>query len=516
MVEFLSALLNFIGRDQAIVKIIFTLVILVFGHLAVKAVKIFLRRLWITRKEELNKKQVMNREESIRYAGFLGEAAVIAISLIYLNVGVTNEIFNSIANFLPKALSAGLIAVLGFIGIKLVSKVGENFLRSSGVQTYFKELGLSRNAVQLIAGAFRAFLYLLLLQVTLDTLGIGNTFVKEFITASSWAVSFMVAALLVYGFKDLFENFAAGIYLKNSRFVRKGEEVNVNGEKGEVRDISLFSTSLDTARGDILITPNSQMMNADLAFKRTKSDVDTLEDIKDYFVAKKPGYTGPASIEMALEVFGYRHDQDEINEKVEESEEETLELKIKDSVEELTNSEVKAAFVEEVKVTDIAAEFKTWFNDGAVVLPKFYKPELFPDAEKSHYVLSVSVEGNEILLIDPSQTDGGVYYVDKEKLKSAMEELEDETKGYMVLAPKGTTAYWRIKNDLIYSDKTYYNELSKTLEARLRKIMRQGRLLKDATPSSIDRYLERWRSEQEVTRLWAPEEDDNDQTSENN
>ncbi|MFB6215708.1 MAG: hypothetical protein ABEJ72_01885, partial [Candidatus Aenigmatarchaeota archaeon] len=210
MVEFLSSLLNFIGRDQAIVKIIVTLLILVFGHLAVKIVKIVTRKLWVSSKEELTKKQVINRQESIRYLGYIGEAAVIALSLIYLNVGVTEQVFLHIADFLPKALSASLIAVLGVIGIKLVSKIGENFLRSSGVQTYFKEIGLSRNAVKLIAGAFRAFLYLLLLQVTLDTLGIGDTFVRELITASSWAAAFMFAALIVYGFKDLFENFAAG------------------------------------------------------------------------------------------------------------------------------------------------------------------------------------------------------------------------------------------------------------------------------------------------------------------
>ena len=93
-------------------------------------------------------------------------------------------------------------------------------------------------------------------------------------------------------------------------------------------------------------------------------------------------------------------------------------------------------------------------------------------------------------------------------------------RGYTVVAPKGTTAHWRIKNDLIYADKSYYDELSKTLEARLRKILRQGRILKNSTPSSMEDYMEKWGSSEKLTRIWMPEQskqgEDRDETAEDN
>ncbi len=112
-------------------------------------------------------------------------------------------------------------------------------------------------------------------------------------------------------------------------------------------------------------------------------------------------------------------------------------------------------------------------------------------------------------------------------MEGAMAEFGHK-RGYIVLAPKGTTAHWRIKNDLIYADKSIYDELSKTLETRLRKIMRQGRILKNSTPNSMKKYLEKWSREddQKLTRVWKPEGftgekeklggENNDEASENN
>jgi hypothetical protein len=206
---------------------------------------------------------------------------------------------------------------------------------------------------------------------------------------------------------------------------------------------------------------------------------------------------------MALEILGYRKEQPELLEKIGDHPEPE---KVMESIEDVTEGEIKTAFVEEEKVTDVAAEFKTWFNDGALAIPKFDKESLFPESGRSEYALALGVEGHEILIADPSSKKGGVYYIDREKLRNAMKNLEDK-RGYLILAPEGTTAHWRIKNDLLYSDKDYYEELSKTLEARLTKIMRRGRVMEDAMPEPVSNYLEKWQAQGDVTRLWSPEEE---------
>lgn len=495
--------LESIDTGEPLVKVGIAILVLVFGHLGVKLLNSGIRKFWTTGRDELTKREIEDRNEVLRYVSYALDSAVIILVLMYLNTGINSGVLTSLIGYLPQLVSTILVVLLGFLAINITTKVGSDFVKTLGVENYFREVGLSKSALNLFAGILKGFLYLLLLQISLTQLGIGNSFINELVRASSWAAAFLIAGLLFYGFKDIFQNYAAGIYLQNSKQVRPGEEVEMDDEMAEVRNVSLFSTILNTQGGKTVVTPNRNLMDSNISLKRTKSDLETLEDIKNYFVAEKHELAGPASIAMGLEIFGYRASQEDIGEKIED---ETDPEQVQNAIEELTDQEVKAAFVEYDKITDLSAEFKTWFNDGALTLVEIEKDELFPGSEESHHLLCVGAEENEILVMDPATAEGGVYYVDKKKLHDALE--ESETPGYAVMAPKGTTAYWRLKNELIYSDKNYYDELSKTLESRLTKIMRQGRILKNSMPSELDDYIEKWRKEGDVTRLWSPEDED--------
>jgi hypothetical protein len=411
-------------------------------------------------------------------------------------------VVESLIGFVPQMMSAILVVILGFLAINITTKAGSDFIKTLGVHMYFREIGLSQSALKLFAGIFKGFLYLLLLQISLTQLGIGSAFVDELVKASSWASAFLIAGLLFYGFKDLFQNYAAGIYLKNSRIARPGEEIDMDDERAEIKNISLFSTIMDTQSGKTVLSPNRKLMDSNISVKRTKSDLETLEDIKNHFIAEDPDLVAPASIVMALEIFGHRAQQEDIAEKLSDTSPE----EIQKAVEELTEDNVKTGFVERDKITDIGSEFKTWFNDGALTTTEVDENLLFSSSDGTRHLLCVGVEGNEILVVDPGARDGGVYYIDKEKMFEAVKNTENP--GYTVIAPKGTTAFWRLKNDLIYSDKSYYDELSKTLESRLTRIMRQGRIMKDSMPSSVTDYMERWEKEGDVTRLWSPEDEE--------
>lgn len=517
MSEILQALITFLSSESALVRSFIALLIIFVGHLSIKIIRMVLKNLWIRGSEDLTKKDIENRFEVLTYFEYVLNGLVILGALIYLQAGITLEVVNEFSQHLPNIISAFLIGVLGIIVINITARLGSELITRSGFNNYFRDAGISSGAMNLIKLLIKGFLYLILLQVALSQLGIGDTFISELITASSWAAAFMVAGLVFYGFKDLFKNIAAGVYLKNSRLVRPGEEVSIDEDKGEIQEVSLFSTSVETDTGYTLLTPNSKIMDSSLKFRRTKKDIRTLEDMKKHFVAQHPSYCGPASMEMALDIFGYRHDQDEIGEKSGTSKGEGTENQpLMESVEELTDEEVKTAFVEYDKITDLADEFKAWFNDGALIVPNFYKPKIFPEATTGHYVLALGIESDDILIVDPSDVSGtgGVYYVSKDRLLDSMGD-HGHKRGYIVVAPEGTTAYWRIENDLIYSDKKLYDKLSKTLESRLRKILRQGRILGDVTPRSVDRYMEKWRSEDKISRIWKPEEE-RFETSEDN
>ncbi|AOV95299.1 hypothetical protein AQV86_05275 [Nanohaloarchaea archaeon SG9] len=518
MIDPVNSLLSLTTSQQPLIHILITLLILAGGHLVVKALKIGVRKAWVTGDGEVTKKRIKQREGKIELGGNILDAGVITLALLYLNTGITTQLFESLQDYLPRLFTVILIGILGVTVINIATQVLRNFLQTTGVRNYIRETGLSINSIKLLVGSFKAFLYLLLVQVLVSQLNIGSTLISEIINASSWAIAFLIAGLLFYGFKDLFQNFAAGVYLKNSRIVRPGEEVKVDDESGEIRDVSLFSTTVNTNSGYTVLAPNSEIMEKHLKFKRAQSDLDTLEEISNYFVAERSGYSGAASLEMALEVLGFRKGQDEIQDKMNEQEadEDGKNLdevqKIQETVSELTNYRLNSAWIKEEKISDVSDELKAWFNDGGLAVLKM-KKDIAGEQEEQGYVLATAVEGEEVLLVDP--VERGVYYVHKDKLERA---LDMNGGGYLVIAAEGTTSFWRIKNGLIYSEKKDYSEeLSKTLESRLRKIVRQGRIIQNVTPEAMKEYIEKWRADDTSALLWKPSEgDEDDETAEGN
>jgi len=137
----------------------------------------------------------------LKNAGYILDAGIISAALIYLNNSLTNAFFAEVADFIPNLLSAALVGVLGIIAIRLLTKATENFLKTIGTTSYLREIGFSGSAVKVIASLLKGFLYLVLLQLALAQLGIGNTFVRELVNASSWAAAFWVASLLFLGLR---------------------------------------------------------------------------------------------------------------------------------------------------------------------------------------------------------------------------------------------------------------------------------------------------------------------------
>lgn len=506
-----TALADISAGQGALFRTLVTFGLLVGGHIFVKIFAAIFRKTWMQRGEDLTKKAIQKRYDAVKNITYILDAVVIAAALLYLNTGLTTTLTEKLTSGLPDILSVLLIGVLGILLVNFVTKFASGFLNRLGTRNYLRDIGLSQNATRMLSLVVKGFLYLIFFQVILDQLGIGNTFLNRAITASAYATVFLVAGLAFWGFKDLARNIAAGLYLKNSRLVRPGEKVYLEEESGEIRDVDLFSTEVETDGGYRLLTQNSKIMDADLKFKDTQSDIETLEDVKRHFTAQDPSYCGPASTEMALSIFGYRYSQETIGEMCDtEVGVGTMPDDLIESIEKLTDGEVQAAYVEYDKITNLADEFKVWFNDGALIIPNFAKPVLFPQADTAHYSLCVGVEGEDLLIVDPSTStvSGGVYYADSSEMLEAMGEFEGRSRGYLVLAPEDTTAYWRINKGLIYADKSFYDEINKNMELQLRRILRQGRILKNVLPEDLQSYLDKWKKDEKVGRVWKPEEDE--------
>ncbi|HEY9679302.1 MAG TPA: mechanosensitive ion channel family protein [Drouetiella sp.] len=65
-----------------------------------------------------------------------------------------------------------------------------------------------------------------------------------------------------FAFKDILENFFAGILLLWQKPFRIGDEIRTNGFEGTVQDIDIRSTRIRTIDGELVVVPNGSMLSS--------------------------------------------------------------------------------------------------------------------------------------------------------------------------------------------------------------------------------------------------------------
>jgi small conductance mechanosensitive channel len=93
---------------------------------------------------------------------------------------------------------------------------------------------------------------------------VGSTCLSYFGVETTGFAALIGAAGLAIGlaFQGTLSNFAAGAMLLVFRPYKVGDEVNVAGYAGTVREIELFTTAIDTADNRRIIVPNSSIFGA--------------------------------------------------------------------------------------------------------------------------------------------------------------------------------------------------------------------------------------------------------------
>ncbi len=494
-------------QQSLAVRIAITLLILAAGLGLARVGARLTRYLWErkvdgTEMVELVQHRGRSPERAVSYLIIL---FTLGIATLYINASAANRIMSQIAAYVPRIMTAVLVFLFGVVLVRGAMEGVRMLIHNLDVREYAEDIGVSTKLIDAFFAAVRVFLYLVVVEIAIIQVGVSPQIVNSTIVAASYGIVLLLVLLGFFGFKDLIQNYAAGVYLRGSDVLNPGKRVKVDDETGEIRDISMFGTTITTDSGYFMLTPNQRLMDKEILFKRVKSDVETLEDITDYFVADRNAAPGAAAGEMGLAIFGFDITQGDISERL--SDGESGPETVGEVLAELTDGEVRVAYVPADKMSDTASEFKTWFNNGALLMPYFSKSVLFPASDADQFVLCVGVEGDELLVVDPTTGDsGGVYFVDATEMQRAMDRADG---GYLVLAPRGTTAFWRVKNDLIYSSLSFYRQLSKSLEVQLSKILRRGDVLKQVVPESVNDFIDRWTVEEDgdrVTRMWTPED----------
>lgn len=139
-----------------------------------------------------------------------------ALTLLLVGIGIARAIQRWMTvSLLPRtgletSLQSSISTIVGYIGV------------IAAVMVAMSELGLSLENVALVAGAL--------------SVGIG------------------------FGLQSIVNNFVSGIILLAERPIRVGDTINVKGEEGSVRRISVRSTEIETADRASVIVPNSDLI----------------------------------------------------------------------------------------------------------------------------------------------------------------------------------------------------------------------------------------------------------------
>ncbi len=140
-------------------------------------------------------------------------------------------------------LTAIVFFAVGFFVIKWLNKIMELALTKKHID---KTLGVY------IVNSSRILLYILLIAACMGFLGVQTTTFAAIIGASGLAISMAWSGLL--------SNFAAGAFLLFLRPFKVGDVVMINNITGTVKEIGIFSTSINTPDGVQTIIGNNSIL----------------------------------------------------------------------------------------------------------------------------------------------------------------------------------------------------------------------------------------------------------------
>lgn len=438
----------------------------------------------------------------------------IVITLFFLRIKITEDFFVHAYNLIPDLLSFVLLIILVIIIVNSIMTILEKIIEKSGITSLVQEYehGFFLN---ILLAALRIFLYAILGIFALNSIGFANEFSRT-VGYIIYPIFILFLAIIFFGVKDFISNFFSGMYIKNSPMFQLGQRIKFGDVIGTIEDINNNSVMVSTDTGYKVNIPNHEFLNKEISFKEIKTDIPTLESLKNSYVAQTASNCGPASAAMILDIFGHHFTQEKIAETAGTAVGKgTHPNKLIKSVQKLTKNSVTGAWIDIDNINDLREEVIYWLNDGALVVVDYKKSYLFPDAKKAHYSIVLAVEGDEFVILDPSSKKGGVYLADYRNIEKGMDtfsELIQGKRGYLVFAPRDSRAYNRLKKGLIYSDIDLYSRLNRGLKREFNRIMQKTEILEDLLPKRVKEFIEKHNNRERISRVWRPQPrvDDNE------
>jgi len=149
-----------------------------------------------------------------------------------------------IVNFIPTLIWAGILYFAGRYVIRLIVKLIQNLMSRRQVDSTLQSFLLQ---------VVRWILYVALFLTIVQIIGLPATQFIAIITSAFVAVGLALQGSL--------SNFASGIMILIFKPFRLGDVIEGNGQKGKVKSIGLFATTLNKDNNEEAIIPNTQLFS---------------------------------------------------------------------------------------------------------------------------------------------------------------------------------------------------------------------------------------------------------------
>lgn len=153
--------------------------------------------------------------------------------------------------------SAILTLFLGAVIASLTSKIIKRIIRESKTHKIVnRRLGRNLNVDIYISGLAKYVIYAFTLLIVLKQMGVAAGQLRVAI----FVVLIVLVIMILLAFKEVIPSALFGLYLLQSKKIKAGTTIDINGVKGKVVEINLVETKIMTTKNEEISIPNVSIL----------------------------------------------------------------------------------------------------------------------------------------------------------------------------------------------------------------------------------------------------------------
>ncbi len=154
---------------------------------------------------------------------------------------------------LEKSAAAGIIVIAGLLAGYFLGKIVGFAIRKAGLIEKVRKWGI-KNPESYVENIVKYIVYAIAFVLALNRLGL----VQTFISTLSVIIVVVIVIFATVTFSDAIENLGSGVLLHSRYYsLKPGAKIKAGDVRGELKSFGWLETKLQTAKGDIVILPNS-------------------------------------------------------------------------------------------------------------------------------------------------------------------------------------------------------------------------------------------------------------------